>query len=169
MNPLRACSLLLLILFVAACTPTPPTVRAAEVASTTTFKITVKPDPTGTPEACDSVTGNKCVIKIGVAIKEDQCTVTMKEYVTLGSMAAVSHVEWELPTGFKFCTRNGDGVFADNPATSPPYDPDPQGPCKQSYGWKRNASDSTNYAYFLRFRNDSSTLLCVKDPWFKNG
>lgn len=169
MNAFRASALLVLLPFVAACTP-PRMVMTAESSPTYTFKIVAKPDPSGEPMPCDDVLPNKtCVVNVSVTVSGDTCTATLKEYIRLNTLTDVTRVEWRLPTGYEFCTRGGDGVFLDKPGGTPPFVPDPHGPCKQEYGWKRDALDNLNYGYFLRFRDKAGTLICQKDPFFKNG
>ena len=154
------------------CASRPMAPRAQEMSQvyeTLTFKLTPKAPPSGKPLPCDRVTpGKVCEIDVSVTISGSMCSVNMREYVALGPLADVNRIEWVLPTGFQFCTRNGDGVFFDQPG-SPPFDQDPTGPCKDKYGMKRNALDNADYGYFVRFRNKDSTLQCVKDPFYRNG
>lgn len=172
--------MLVLLLLVASCQPakvisaatldSPPKVTAIEGTGlyTISTKIVSKTPPVGAAVDCDSYTGTQCTVKIEVKVENDICYAKLKEYVQLYDMSKTKRIEWELPRGYQFCTRNGDGVFLEKPATVP-FDPDPQGPCKTTYGWKRNDIDNVTYGYFLRFRNDTSTLQCEVDPFFKNG
>ena len=169
MNGFRAGALLVLLAFMAACSPQ-RVATTADSSPTITIKVVPKPAPVGDPMPCDDVLPNKtCVVNVAVTVAQDVCTVTLKDYIKLGSLSDVNRIEWRLPTGFSFCTRGGDGAFLDNPLGNPPFDPDPAGPCKQDYAWKRNQLDNLTYGYFLRFRNDTNTLICVKDPFYKNG
>jgi len=164
---------LLIVSMLAGCGPSQMPARAQEKSSiykTQTFTIQAEPDPVGDPGKCDEMQGEAtCVIKVVVTVSDNMCSVTMNDYFAAGPRPPVNRIEWRLPTGFKFCTRNGDGVFFAS-APNPPFDPDASGPCKDSYALNRNsAHDNLNYGYFLRFRNDLGTLQCVKDPFFKNG
>ena len=164
---------LLILSMLAGCGPTQMPARAQEKTSpykTQTIMIQAKPDPVGDPGKCDEMQGEAtCVINVAVTVRENVCTVTMNDWFAAGPRPPVNRIEWRLPTGFKFCTRNGDGVFFSS-APNPPFDPDAQGPCRTNYALNRNAPhDNNNYGYFLRFRNDLGTLQCEKDPFFKNG
>jgi hypothetical protein len=159
---------LLLSLAVASCgaqksTPT--------TGSTTKFAILAKSSPGGTPSDCDAIDGKTCVINVAVSVSGDTCTVTMKDYVKLGDTADINRIEWRLQSGYRFCSRAGDGVFYDSPAAADDdqFDIDLHGPCKAADGWKRKNKNDKDYAYVMRFRDDANTLMCVKDPWFKNG
>ena len=180
MKILRGLSLLFLLMFVASCqsqhmmmASTPSIApKVTPIAGTELYTITTpivpKSPPVGMSQDCDSYSGNKCLIKVEVKVEGDICYAKLKEYVHLQDMAKTKRIEWQLPSDYKFCTRNGDGVFFERPVSAP-FDPDPNGPCKSTYGWKRNDLDNIVYGYFLRFRNDTSTLLCEVDPFFNNG
>jgi len=180
MKVLRRTSVLLLLLLVASCQTsrpmmaatldTPPKVTPIEGTGLYTISTTIvaKSPPVGASQDCDSYQGSKCQIDVKVKIESGVCYATLKEYVHLLDMTKTKRIEWVLPAGYQFCTRNGDGVFFEKPVNAP-FDPDAHGPCKQSYGWKRNDLDNIVYGYFLRFRNDTSTLQCEVDPFFKNG
>ena len=111
----------------------------------------------------------------------DACTITVKvnspdchpadivldEYVLLPDVNAKNKIVWQLPAGYKFCSRAGDGVFLKDPNVPDDlFDPVHKPRCSDEFEWKRRRADGNNREYYLRFR--SRDAICVKDPWMRN-
>lgn len=149
--------------------PPPPPPPALTPASA----IPVKAAPTGVPAMCAQSAGNKCVIAVTVTPGPDgQCddaAVSLAEFVGLDTLAKHGKIEWQLPGGYQFCPRAGDGAFP-NDVNLPDgvMDLDTNVKCSPSFTWKRKKKDGVDYAYTLRFRNSASTIACAKDPWLRN-
>lgn len=135
--------------------------------------LLAKTAPTGNPVPCVESPGNKCVIEIAVTPDAGGCSgnaVSLPEFVELLDDQKHKKIEWQLPTGYHFCPRAGDGVFQDSAAVPEDlFDVDWNGRCSNKFTWHRKQQDTKNYAYFLRFRDEQNTVVCIKDPWIKNG
>jgi len=126
--------------------------------------VSSKIAPQGDPSACDRIQGQTCIITVTPTVSGSRCTISMKAYVGLGTMASVNHVQWELQNGFEFCKNGGDGVFFTD--ITAPFDPDPSGGCKSQFKSKRNAVNPNTYSYQMQFRK--GTQVCTLDPWIRN-
>ena len=126
--------------------------------------VSSKMAPQGDPSPCDSIQGQTCIINVSPTVSGSRCTISMKGYVGLGTLASVNHVQWELQNGFEFCKNGGDGVFFTD--ISAPFDPDPTGGCNPRFKSKRNAASAANFSYSMQFRK--GTTVCTLDPWVRN-
>ncbi len=121
----------------------------------------------GTPVNCPGVGNpNECVVPI--AVRDLRCyadDIVLDDFVNL---AANQKIVWQLPAGFVFCPRAGDGVFLKDPNVPDGlFDPKPSSRCSDTFEWKRLRPDGNDYAYQLRFRT-ADRICGVKDPWMRN-
>ena len=147
-------------LLLPACAGTQPTGEIHGMAMDVRSKVA----PQGDPSACDRIQGNTCIINVTPTVSGSRCTISMKAFVGLGTLASVNHVQWDLQNGFEFCKSGGDGVFFTD--LTAPFDPDPNGACKSNWKSKRNAVSASNFSYSMQFRK--GTTVCTLDPWLRN-
>ncbi|CAG1009510.1 hypothetical protein BURK1_03671 [Burkholderiales bacterium] len=141
--------------------------------STRSARIIAKSPPAGDPVECAESSGNRCVVAIAVTPSADGgCSgsaVTVPDFLALGDLRKHRKIEWQLPRGYMFCPRAGDGAFFDDVgAPDDLFDLDANVRCSQTLDWKRKKQDRNKYSYTLRFRNSANTIACVKDPWIRN-
>jgi len=124
--------------------------------------------PTGPGVPCPAGGGDACAIKVKVNSSDcDPAGIELDEYVLLPDVTAKKRIVWELPVGYNFCSRAGDGVFLKDPNVPDNFfEPMPEAGCSRTYEWKRKRADGNNFEYYLRFR--SANNICVKDPWMRN-
>lgn len=154
-------SIVILCLGVSACGKQPP------------VRVLTKSSPVGTPTLCEESEGNTCLIKVTVTPDGSGCSgsaVSLPDYIELLDDSKHKKIVWELSSGYKFCPRAGDGAFLDDiNVPEDLFDLETNTKCDTKFSWKRKKKDGNKWAYMLRFRDDGNTMLCTKDPWFKNG
>jgi hypothetical protein len=129
---------------------------------------------------------NKCVVAIEnpdcEKLSPDNCSARLNyDWIVLADNSPRLKLHWQLPDGYAFCPKEGDGVFLKR------EDPDDQfdkigatgkdvnvgkKKCKDTVQWiAQNDKKGKDYEYRVLFRSTDPTNFHVYaiDPWIANG
>lgn len=150
-----------------------------------------------TATSCPNDGNDKCRVTLQLRInkKKNRCVVEDDDVLKIKMAKNKNNVKmiWlledmvtagTLATNFQFCPATGDGVSLkeseDNPAdrqmtemgssdANGNLDPNATQDCKKRFRWHNKNKNTERYDYQLRFQDTNSGVVCVIDPWIKNG